>query len=246
MGRRRKTGQPIHGWVILDKSDGMTSTHAVNQVRRVFNARKAGHAGTLDPLASGILPIALGEATKTIPYIMDSVKHYEFTVVWGAETETDDRETQPVRTSDKRPTLEQIENCLPKFTGIISQTPPAYSAIKVDGARAYDLAREGHEVELKSREVEVHHLSVADYDKEQTRFVAHCSKGTYIRSLARDMGREIGCLGYIGQLRRTKVGPFDTNNAISLDFLTELVHSSTDEENEKTCLLYTSPSPRDA
>ena len=225
MGRKRKSGKPIHGWVILDKKIGATSTHAVSQLRWLFHARKAGHAGTLDPLASGVLPIAFGEATKTIPYIVDGVKHYEFQVQWGGETETDDKETAPIHHSDKRPTQSEIEAILPQFQGVISQIPPSYSAIKIGGERAYDLARGGQEVELKAREVEVSVLDIMQHDGETTLFHAECSKGTYIRSLARDMGRLLGCYGHIATLKRTRVGPFDISNAISLDFLENLVHS---------------------
>jgi tRNA pseudouridine55 synthase len=217
---RRKKGKAIHGWVVLDKPAGMTSTQAVGAVRRLYDARKAGHAGTLDPLATGVLPIALGEATKTVPYAVDGTKHYRFTVRWGEATDTDDAEGEIVATSDVRPAREAIEALLPRFTGEIMQTPPIYSAIKVDGARAYDLAREGETVELEPRPVRIESLVLLDVPAPDTAVLeARCGKGTYVRALARDMGRSLGCLGHLIALRRTVVAPFDEAQAVTLEAL---------------------------
>jgi tRNA pseudouridine55 synthase len=213
---RRKKGKPVHGWLVLDKPAGMTSTQAVGAVRRLYDARKAGHAGTLDPLATGVLPIALGEATKTVPYAVDGIKHYRFTVRWGAATDTDDSEGRVVATSDASPSRAAIEGLLPSFTGEILQTPPAFSAIKIDGARAYDLAREGEVVELEPRPVHIDTLTLIDLPSADTAiFEARCGKGTYVRALARDMGKVLGCLGHLVALRRTRVGPFDEAQAVS-------------------------------
>ncbi len=217
---RRKKGKSVHGWIVLDKPQGLTSTQAVGAVRRAFDARKAGHAGTLDPLATGILPIALGEATKTVPYAVDGKKSYRFTVRWGVETDTDDAEGQAVRTSDCRPERGAIEALLPDFTGEIQQVPPAFSAIKIDGNRAYDLARAGEEVQLEARPVQIDRLSLVDMpDRDTAVFEADCGKGTYVRALARDMGRRLGCLGHLVQLRRTRVAGFTEADAVSLDAL---------------------------
>lgn len=217
---RRKKGTPVHGWLILDKTLGSTSTHALAQVKRLYDAQKAGHAGTLDPLATGILPIAFGEATKTVSYAVDGEKAYRFTVRWGAETTTDDTEGEVAARSDKRPVLPQIEDILPRFIGQIMQVPPRYSAIKVDGNRAYDLAREGEEVVLEPRPVVIDRLAVVDMpDSDTTVFETECGKGTYVRSLARDMGRILGCHGHVIALRRTRVGPFGEDQAVTHDEL---------------------------
>jgi tRNA pseudouridine55 synthase len=214
---RRKKGRAIHGWLVLDKPVGMTSTQAVGTVRRLFDARKAGHAGTLDPLATGVLPIALGEATKTVPYAVDGTKHYRFTVRWGATTDTDDAEGRITASSELRPSRAAIEALLPRFTGEILQTPPAFSAIKVDGNRAYDLARAGEVVELEARLVQIESLALVDMsDGDTAVFEARCGKGTYVRALARDMGTELGCLGHLIALRRTRVAPFDEAQAVRL------------------------------
>jgi len=213
---RRKKGRPVHGWVILDKPLGMTSTQAVGLVKRLFDAQKAGHAGTLDPLATGILPIALGEATKTVGYAVDGEKAYRFTVRWGAETNTDDAEGSVVRSSEKRPTLAAIEEILGDFMGEILQVPPQFSAIKIDGERAYDLAREGEVVELEARPVVIEDLRIADMpDESTTVFEAVCGKGTYVRAIARDMGRQLGCFGHVIALRRTRVGPFSEDDSVT-------------------------------
>ena len=218
---RRKKGLAIHGWVILDKPLGMTSTQAVGAVRRAFNAQKAGHAGTLDPLATGILPIALGEATKTVPFAVDGEKAYRFTVQWGAETATDDAEGAILKTSEASAPRAQIEALLPQFLGQIMQTPPAYSAIKIDGERAYDLARAGEEVELQPRGVFVERLAISEHDdtERRTTFEAECGKGTYVRAIARDIGRLLGCFGHVIALRRTRVGPFEETDAVTLESL---------------------------
>jgi tRNA pseudouridine55 synthase len=219
---RRKKGNPVHGWVVLDKPIGMTSTQAVGAVRRLFEAQKAGHAGTLDPLATGILPIALGEATKTVPFAVDGEKAYRFSIRFGAETDTDDAEGQVVRSSELLPTLEDIENVLPDFTGEISQVPPAFSAIKVDGNRAYDLARSGEQVVLDARWIVVEDLRLIDMPDAATAVLeAECGKGTYVRALARDIGRTLGSAGHVIALRRTRVGPFDEQMAVQLSTLQE-------------------------
>jgi tRNA pseudouridine55 synthase len=219
----RRDKRDVHGWVVLDKPIGMTSTHAVAVVKRLFSAKRAGHAGTLDPLASGGLPIAIGEATKTVPFVMDGRKRYRFTVTWGEERDTDDTEGRVIRTSDLRPTPEAIRALLPQFTGLIEQIPPQYSAIKVQGERAYDLARDGEAVDLKPRPVEIHQLTLVEQlDNNRSVFEAECGKGTYVRALARDLGRILGCFGHIGALRRTVVGPFDENDMIPLEQLEAL------------------------
>jgi tRNA pseudouridine55 synthase len=219
----RRDKRDVHGWVVLDKPIGMTSTHAVAIVKRLFSAKRAGHAGTLDPLASGGLPIAIGEATKTVPFVMDGRKRYRFTVAWGEERDTDDTEGRAVRTSETRPTPEAIMALLPRFTGLIEQIPPQYSAIKIQGERAYDLARDGESVELKPRPVEIHKLTLVEQlDSSHSVFEAECGKGTYVRALARDMGRILGCFGHISALRRTLVGPFDENDMIPLEQLEAL------------------------
>jgi tRNA pseudouridine55 synthase len=225
MGRRK--GTPVHGWLILDKPQSMTSTHALNKVKRLFDADKAGHAGTLDPLATGVLPIAFGEGTKTIPHVMDSMKGYRFLVRWGAETDTDDAEGQPVKESAERPTRDAIEGFLPQFRGTVMQTPPRYSAIKIAGERAYDLARDGEEFEIASRPVEIYRLDVIDMPTPDTcLFEAECGKGTYVRAIARDIGRLLGCFGHVAELRRTKVGPLGETDAIPLETLNELGNSA--------------------
>lgn len=222
----RRKGTAVNGWLILDKPQFATSTHALNKVKRLFNAAKAGHAGTLDPLATGILPIAFGEATKTIPHAVDGVKEYRFLVRWGIETNTDDAEGEPVNESASRPSREAIEAELPAFSGEIMQIPPRFSAIKIDGERAYDLAREGEVFEIEARPVTVHRLEIVDLPSPDTAlFEAECGKGTYVRSLARDLGRKLGCFGHVSQLRRTRVGPFLEPQAISLETLEEMSNS---------------------
>jgi tRNA pseudouridine55 synthase len=217
---RRKKGNPINGWIILDKPVGMTSTQAVGKVRWLFQAQKAGHAGTLDPLATGIQPIALGEATKTVPYAVDGQKSYRFTVRWGAETDTDDAEGQVVKRSDVSPPRDAIEALLPSFIGEVMQTPPAFSAIKIDGQRAYDLARQGETVQLEARPVQIDRLELVDMPDPLTSvFEAECGRGTYVRAIARDMGRTLGCFGHVIALRRTRVGPFREGQAVTMSEL---------------------------
>jgi tRNA pseudouridine55 synthase len=211
----------VNGWVILDKPVGMTSTHAVSRLKRIFNAKKAGHAGTLDPLASGILPVAFGEATKTVPFVQDGEKAYRFTVRWGIETNTDDSDGMMVSQSERRPSRAEITKLLPRFMGTISQRPPAFSAIKIDGERAYDLARAGEQVDIAARNVTVHALDIVSTTAEEAVLEARCSKGTYVRALARDLGRELDCFGHVTALRRTRVGPFSEQDALGLLSLTE-------------------------
>jgi tRNA pseudouridine55 synthase len=215
----------VHGWVVLDKAAGMTSTQAVGAIKRLFAAKRVGHAGTLDPLATGCLPIALGEATKTVPFVMDSRKNYRFVVRWGQERDTDDAEGRIAAESAARPRRADVEALLPRFTGAITQVPPLYSAIKVDGERAYDLARDGETVELAARTVDIHRLELVNCaDPDHAEFEAECGKGTYVRALARDLGRALGCLGHIEALRRQSVGPFAEKDMISLEQLTVLCH----------------------
>jgi tRNA pseudouridine55 synthase len=225
MARRRK-GLPVHGWLIFDKPQGMTSTQAVARVKRLYDAAKAGHAGTLDPLATGVLPIALGEATKTVPFVVEGSKEYRFTVRFGAETDTDDSQGKPTGTSGTRPTGAEIEAKLPDFTGEIDQVPPRYSALKVDGARAYDLARDDEAFELQPRRVSVASLVLVDHpDRDRCVLEARCGKGTYVRALARDLGRTLGALGHVEALRRTRVGSFGENRAVTLAALDALAES---------------------
>jgi len=216
----------VHGWLILDKPLGLTSTQALGKVRRLLGGKKAGHGGTLDPLATGILPLAFGEATKLIPYVMDGDKTYEFTVRWGEQRSTDDAEGEAIATSPVRPTEAAICAALGGFTGVINQTPPAFSAIKLDGERAYDIARAGGVPELVSRQVMIYHLMLKDIpDQDHAVFEALCGKGMYVRSLARDLGLALGTCGYVSALRRTRVGPFTLDHAISLENLAALAHN---------------------
>jgi tRNA pseudouridine55 synthase len=225
-GQPRREKRDVHGWVVLDKPVGMTSTHAVSVVKRVFKARRAGHAGTLDPLASGLLPIALGEATKTVPFVMDGRKRYRFTVRWGEERDTDDAEGRVTAASDERPAADAVRALLPRFTGTITQVPPRYSAVKIGGERAYDLAREGEVVELEARTVEIHRLELIEHaelgDAQHAIFEAECGKGTYVRALARDMGRLLGCFGHVVALRRTQVGSFAEPDSVGVESLQAL------------------------
>lgn len=230
MGRKKK-GDIVDGWVCLDKPFEMGSTEAVSRIRRLFNAQKAGHAGTLDPLANGILPIALGEATKTVPMMMDAQKIYRFTINWGVSTDSVDREGEIIGRSDVRPTVDQVKAALPAFVGEIDQTPPRFSAIKVDGARAYDLARDGVEFELQARRVTIHSAEVSDApDADHVEITIRTGKGVYVRSLARDLAAVLGAEGHVSALRRERVGPFSTENAVTLDSLEEMVHRSAASE----------------
>ena len=230
MGRRHK-GQQVHGWLNLDKPLGLSSSQAVSRVQRAFDAKKAGHGGTLDPLATGILPIALGEATKTAAYAMDGSKTYYFGVRWGEARSTDDREGEIIETHDHRPATQQIESSLAAFVGTIEQIPPRYSAIKIDGRRAYDLARRDEAVELKPRRVEVRELRLVDVPDADHAFLSvTCGKGTYVRALARDLAHHLDTVGHVDWLRRTAVGPFTEADAISLDKIEALGHSSLDSD----------------
>jgi tRNA pseudouridine55 synthase len=229
--QKKREKYDVHGWIILDKPVGMTSTHAVSVMKRLFKAKRAGHAGTLDPLASGALPIALGEATKTVPFVMDGRKLYRFTVRWGEERDTDDAEGRVIARSDDRPSADAVRSLLPSFTGCIAQVPPRYSAIKIEGERAYDLARDGETVELIARPVEITRLELVDTpDPDHAVLEAECGKGTYVRSLARDLGRALGCFGHVSALRRAAVGSFDEKTMILLEQLEALCHRAASGE----------------
>ncbi|MDD9876564.1 MAG: tRNA pseudouridine(55) synthase TruB [Magnetovibrio sp.] len=228
MGRRRK-GRPVHGWLNLDKPAGISSSDAVNRVRRAFDAAKAGHGGTLDPAATGVLPIAFGEATKTVAYAMDGAKTYRFVVRWGQATSTDDGEGEVIETSDARPDGAGLEALLSSFTGEIEQVPPVFSAIKVDGRRAYELARKDVPVELAARTVSIAEIRLVETpDADHAAFEVTAGKGTYVRALARDIARAAGTVGHVVSLRRTAVGPFQENHAISLDKIESLGHIAPD------------------
>ena len=223
---KRKRGRAIHGWICLDKPLGLGSTPAVSKIRHAFNAQKAGHAGTLDPLATGILPIALGEATKTVSFMTDAEKDYRFTIAFGTSTETLDAEGAVTAMSDARTTREAVEAALPAFVGDIVQTPPAYSAILIDGQRAYDLARAGLNPEMKSRPAFVRSAAVTDFDGESVTIEVTVGKGFYIRSLMRDLCAALGVEGHVSVLRRTRVGPFTEARAIGLENVAELSHKA--------------------
>ncbi len=223
---RRGKGAPVHGWINLDKPVGVTSTQAVGRVRRLFNAQKAGHAGTLDPLASGVLPIALGEATKTVPFMVGAAKEYRFEIEWGTARDTDDAEGAVIAASDVRPDARAIKAALPCFIGEIMQTPPAYSAIKVAGKRSYDLARAGEAVALSPRRISIQDFRLrGQRDAAHAEFDVACGKGSYVRALARDLARKLGACGHVSALRRTCVGIFAAPGAMGLDKLEELGHS---------------------
>ncbi|PAU96676.1 tRNA pseudouridine(55) synthase TruB [Paracoccus salipaludis] len=213
----RKKGRDVSGWLLIDKPAGVGSTDVVGRVRWALDAKKAGHAGTLDPDATGLLAVALGEATKTVPWLTDALKAYDFTVTWGAETSTDDAAGEVLRRSDARPVAEAIEAALPAFRGEILQVPPAVSAVKVDGARAYDLAREGEEFTLAARPLWVEDLTLTAVREDQADLHLVCGKGGYVRAIARDLGRALGCLGHVQRLRRVWSGPFDVGGAIPFD-----------------------------
>lgn len=213
----RKKGRDVSGWLLIDKPVGVGSTDVVGRVRWALDAKKAGHAGTLDPDATGLLAVALGEATKTVPYLTDALKAYDFTVTWGAETSTDDASGEVLRRSDARPAADMIEAALPAFRGEILQVPPAVSAVKVDGARAYDLAREGEEFTLAARPLWVEELTLTEAREGQADLHLVCGKGGYVRAIARDLGRAMGCLGHVQSLRRVWSGPFDVADAIPFD-----------------------------
>jgi tRNA pseudouridine55 synthase len=221
---RRRQGKRINGWLIIDKPAGMTSTAVVGRIKRLTAAAKAGHGGTLDPLATGILPIALGEATKTVMYVMDAAKRYRFTVRFGRRTSTDDSEGEVIATSERRPDDAAIAALLPAFTGTIMQRPPDFAAVKIAGERAYDIARRGDAVDLPARPVRIDALVFVERpDPDHAVFEAVCGKGAYIRAIARDLGERLGCHGHVTALRRLQVGPFGTDRAVGLDALVEIV-----------------------
>jgi len=236
--KSKQKKRDVHGWVVLDKPVGMTSTHAVAVVKHLFTAKRAGHAGTLDPLASGSLPIALGEATKTVPFVVDGRKTYVFTVRWGEERDTDDAEGRVVQTSDSRPDRAALAAELPRFVGTIEQVPPRFSAVKIAGARAYDLAREGEAIEIAARAVTIYRLELLDMpDPDHAVLAAECGKGTYVRALARDLGRALGTFGHVCALRRERVGPFADSDMISLERLKSLCHRAAAGEGNLANLL---------
>ncbi len=216
----------VNGWVIIDKPLGMSSAHVVAKIRKLFKTKKVGHGGTLDPLATGVLPLALGEATKTVSYVLDGKKSYAFEVKWGESRSTDDAEGEVVNTSDKIPSTKEIENILSQFLGTIDQVPPAYSAIKVDGKRAYALARRGEDVQLLPRKVTIESLRLMHVNPTSAVFEVTCSKGTYVRSLARDLAEKLGTCGHVVTLRRQAAGPFLEKNAILLDSLLKIGHKA--------------------
>ena len=224
--QRKKKGDQVSGWVCLDKPVDLGSTDAVSRIKRLYNAQKAGHAGTLDPLASGILPIALGEATKTVPFLMEAEKGYRFTIAWGQTTASFDREGETTASSDVRPPLADIEAALPAFRGEIMQVPPTFSAIKVDGQRAYDLAREGVEFELEARPIIVHRLEITGHDDDHATLEMDCGKGSYVRAVVRDLAAALGACGHVSALRRTRVGDFTEANATPLEKLCEIEHTA--------------------
>jgi len=225
---RRAKGRPVDGWLVLDKPAGLTSTQAMAKARRLLDARKAGHGGTLDPIATGVLPIAFGEATKTVGHAMDGAKTYAFAVRWGEARDTDDREGEVVETSDVRPGEAAVRAALPAFVGEIEQLPPRFSALKVDGARAYDLARAGIDPELAPRRVRIDRLALVGMPEPDTAlFETDCGKGTYVRSLARDLARALGTVGHVAELRRLRVGPFVADDAVAMAALEAAAEAGT-------------------
>ncbi len=216
----------IHGWVIVDKPEGLTSAQVVAKLKHLFKVKKVGHGGTLDPLATGVLPVALGEATKMLPYVLDGNKAYCFDVKWGEARTTDDREGDITDISSKRPTFQEIHEILASFIGKIEQVPPPYSALKINGKRAYALAREGKKVELPPRQVEITSLRLLKTMPDAARFEVLCSKGTYVRSLARDLALGLGTYGHVTSLRRLRAGPFQEKDSILLDSLLKIGHNT--------------------
>ena len=228
MARRRAGYRPVNAWLVLDKPAGVTSTMCVNRVKHLTRAEKVGHGGTLDPLATGILPIAMGEATKTVAYVVDAPKTYSFTVRFGEARDTDDAEGEIVGTSDQRPSEAAIHGALERFVGEVMQRPPRFAAVKIAGERAYDLARRGEVVELEPRPVRIDAVRlVARPDADHGVFEMMCGKGAYVRALARDLGEALGCLAHVSALRRTSVGPFTLEQAVALDALDELALAET-------------------
>jgi len=228
---RRKSGEAVSGWIVLDKPLGLGSTSAVTRVRRAFNANKAGHAGTLDPLATGVLPIALGEATKTVSFLVEADKSYRFTIAWGATTASFDAEGAVTATSDVRPSPAAVVEALKAFGGEIDQVPPNFSAIKVDGERAYDLARGGQDFELAARKVRIDRAELVEApDADHVTLEVDCGKGTYVRAIARDLAIALGACGHVSELRRTRVGPFTEGRAIGLELLEDFIHKGAGSE----------------
>ncbi len=217
MAQFKRQKRAISGWLILDKPYNMSSTEAVGKLRWLLQAKKAGHAGTLDPLATGILPIAFGEATKTVPFVQDGTKIYQFTLQWGSATTTDDIEGEVIATSDVRPSKDETIAALSQFTGLITQVPPIFSAIKIKGERAYDLARAGEEVTIPPREVEIDRFELLEHGSETSKFEVECAKGTYVRALARDLAEALGTKGHVRALHRAAVGDFDAQHAITIE-----------------------------
>ncbi len=231
-------GCDIQGWLILNKESGMTSAHAVALVKKIFNARKAGHAGTLDPLADGVLPIAFGKSTKTIASVVDTEKTYRFTVSWGTQTDTDDSDGAPIASSTQRPTRQEIEKAMEPFFGTIEQVPPAFSALKINGQRAYARARQGEKVILPPRSVTLYRFTLLDHKTDCSVFEVQCSKGTYVRSLARDLGKNLGCFGHVSALSRISVGTFHHEDGLSLARLRALKETA---ECDLLSVLYPAP-----
>jgi tRNA pseudouridine55 synthase len=228
MGRRKPAGRRINGWLVVDKPPAMTSTHVVNVVKRLTQAQKVGHGGTLDPLATGVLPVAMGEATKTVAYVMDAPKAYVFRLRFGEARDTDDAAGEVVATSERRPSDDEIRAALPRFVGAIQQVPPRFAAVKVQGERAYDIARRGETVELAAREVRVDELELTGRpDPDHAEFRMRCGKGAYVRAVARDLGQVLGCHAHVAALRRTEVGAFKAENAVPLDALARIVEDDT-------------------
>lgn len=224
MGRRADRGRRIDAWLVIDKGEGITSTQVVGRVKHLTQAQKVGHGGTLDPLATGVLPIAMGEATKTVSYVMDAPKRYEFTIRFGEARDTDDAEGQVIATSDRRPSDAEIEAALPRFLGEIMQRPPTFAAVKIQGERAYDIARRGETVTLEPRPVRIDELElVGRPDADHARLEMVCGKGAYVRALARDLGELLGCHAHVSRLRRTAVGAFGLEQAVTLETLERLV-----------------------
>lgn len=223
---RRKKGRDVHGWLVVDKPASMTSTAVVNKVRWAFGAKKAGHAGTLDPEATGVLAVALGEATKTVPYITDALKAYRFTVTFGAATNTDDAEGEVIASSDARPTDDEIATALKAFEGDIMQVPPKFSAVKIDGERAYKLARDDEDFEIAARPLWVDEIAlVARPDADHAVVEMVCGKGGYVRAIARDLGEALGCHGHVAELRRVWSGPFEADEGVTMALVEELAQS---------------------
>lgn len=230
MTQIKRQKRAISGWLILNKPYDVTSTQAVGKIKWLYSAKKGGHAGTLDPLATGILPIALGEATKTVPFVQDGVKVYEFDLKWGSTTTTDDLEGEVTASSDVRPNQDELEAVLPQFTGLITQIPPAFSAIKINGERAYDLARAGEKVDMPSREVEIDDFELLFHSNEISTFRVTCQKGTYVRALARDIAEQLGSKGHVSRLHRAAVGPFTDQDAVTIEEIEALELAQRDQQ----------------